>query len=76
MLFTNYITQVAAFIVNTLIEPLPVVFHDPVEHFGQNGSNFLGYRLPKSFQGLGMILVYLGFEVAPEKKKSHGVKSG
>jgi hypothetical protein len=53
MLFKNYVTQVLAFIVNTLIEPLPVVFHDPAGHFGQNGSRFLGYRLPKSFQSLG-----------------------
>jgi hypothetical protein len=62
-------------IVDTLIEPLPVVFHDPAGHFGRNGSNFLGYRLLKSSQRLGMMLIYLGFEVAPEKK-SHGVKSG
>jgi hypothetical protein len=72
MLFKNYITQVAAFIVHTLIEPFLVVFHDPVGHFGQNGSNFLGYRLLKSFQSLGTMLVYLGFEVAPEKKIAHG----
>jgi hypothetical protein len=29
--FKNYITQVAAIIVDTLIEPLPVRFHDPAE---------------------------------------------
>jgi hypothetical protein len=72
MLFKNYITQVAAFIVDTLIEPLPIVFHDPAGHFGQNGSNLLGYRLLKSFQILGTMLVYLGFEVAPEKKIAPG----
>jgi hypothetical protein len=71
----NYITQVAAFIVDTLIEPLAVLFHDPAGHFGRNGNNFLGYRLLKTVQSLGTMLVYLGFEVTPEKK-SHGVKSG
>jgi hypothetical protein len=55
--FKNYIIQVAAFIVDTLIEPLPVIFHDPAGHFGR-----------KTFQSLGTMLVYLGFEVAPEKK--------
>jgi hypothetical protein len=59
---------VAAFIVGTLIEPLPVLFHDPAGHFGRNGRNFLGYRLLKTFQSL----VYLGFEVAREKKFSRG----
>jgi hypothetical protein len=68
MLFNNYITQVESVIVDTLIELLPVVFHDPTVHFGRNGSNFLSYRLLKSFQSLGTMLVYLGFEVAPEKK--------
>jgi hypothetical protein len=61
-------TEVAAFIVDTLLEPLPVLFHDPAGHFGWNGSNFFGYRLLKNFQSLGTTLVYLGFEVAPEKK--------
>jgi hypothetical protein len=75
MLLKNYITQVAAFIVDTLIEPPPVVFHYPAGHFRWNGSYFLGYRPRKSFQSLGMMLVYLGFKVAPEKK-SHRVKSG
>jgi hypothetical protein len=65
---------VAAFIVDTLIEPLPVLFHDPAAHFGRNGNNFLGYRLLNTFQNVGTMLVYLGFEVAPEKKKSRGVK--
>jgi hypothetical protein len=72
MLFKNYITQVMAFIVNTLTEPLPVVFHDPVGHFRWNGSNFLCYRLLMGFQSLGTMLVYLGFEVAPEKKIARG----
>jgi hypothetical protein len=62
----------AAFIVDTLIEPLPVLFHDAMGHFEQNGSNFLGYRLLKTFQNLGTMLVYLGFEVAPEKKIAWG----
>jgi hypothetical protein len=39
--FRKYITQVAALIVDTLSEPLPVLFHDPLAHFGRNGSNFL-----------------------------------
>jgi hypothetical protein len=67
--FKNDITQVAAFIVDTLIEPLPVFFHHPSGHFGFNGSNFLDYRLFMTFQSLGTMLVYLGFEVAPERKK-------
>jgi hypothetical protein len=74
--FKNCITQVATFIVDTLIEPLPVLFHGPASHFGRNGSNFQGYRLLKTFHSLGAMLVYLGFEVAPEKKKLHGFKSG
>jgi hypothetical protein len=41
-------------------------------HFGWNGSNFLGYRLLKTFQSLETMLVYLGFEVAPEKKIARG----
>jgi hypothetical protein len=49
MHFKHYVTQVAAFIVDTLIEPLLIVFHDPAGHFGRNGSNSLGYRLLKSF---------------------------
>jgi hypothetical protein len=73
--FKNYITQVAAFTVDSLIEPLPVLFHDPAGHFGRNGSNFLRYHLLKTFQSLGTMMVYLDIEVAPEKK-SHGVKSG
>jgi hypothetical protein len=73
--FKNYITQVAAFIVDALIEPLPGLFHDSAGHFGRNGSNFLRYRLLKTFQSLETMLVYLGFEVAPEKKLN-GVKSG
>jgi hypothetical protein len=44
------------------------MLHDPVGHFGWNGSNFLGHRLLKTFQNLGMMFVYLGFEVAKEKK--------
>jgi hypothetical protein len=68
----NYITQVAAFTVDTLIEPLPVLFHDPAGHFGRNVSNFLGYHLIKTFQSLGMMIIYLGFEVAPEKKNHMG----
>jgi hypothetical protein len=47
--FKNYITEVAAFIADTLIEPLPVLFHDPAGHFGWNGSNFLCYRPLKTF---------------------------
>jgi hypothetical protein len=66
---------VAGFIADTLNEPLPVLLHDPTGHFGRNGSNFLGYRLIKTFQSLGTMLVYLGFEVAL-RKKSHVVKSG
>jgi hypothetical protein len=54
--FKNYITEAVAFIVNTLIEPLLAIFHDPAGHFGQNGSNFLGYRLLKTFQSLGTML--------------------
>jgi hypothetical protein len=73
--FISHITQVAAFIVNTLIESLPALFHDPVGYFGQNGSNFLGYRLLKTLRSLETMLVHLGLEVAPEKI-SHGVKSG
>jgi hypothetical protein len=69
--FKNYI-KVAAFFVDTLIESLMVLFHDPAGHFGWNGSNFLGYRLLKTFQSLGMMLVYLGFEVASEKKNHAG----
>jgi hypothetical protein len=65
--FKNYITQVVASIVNTLNEPLPILFHDPAGHFWQNGSSLL-----KTFQSLGMILVYLGFEIAPEKKIAWG----
>jgi hypothetical protein len=64
----KYITQVVAFIVHTPIEPLPVLFHDPAGHIGRNGSNFLSYRLLKTFQSLGTTMVYLGFDVAPEKK--------
>jgi hypothetical protein len=63
---------VAAFIVGTLIEPLPVLFHGPAGHFGRNGSNFLDYRLLKTFQSFGPMLVYLGFEVVPEKKIARG----
>jgi hypothetical protein len=74
--FKSYITQVAALIVDTLIESLLVLFHDPTGHFGRNGISFLGYRLLKTFQSLGIMLVYLGFEVAPEKKKLLGVRSG
>jgi hypothetical protein len=66
--FRNYVTQVAAFIVDILIEPLPVFFYDPKGHFGRNDRNFLGYRLLKTFQILGTTLVYLDFGVAPEKK--------
>jgi hypothetical protein len=39
---------------------------------GAMAANFLGYRLLKTFQSLEPMLIYLGFEVAPEKK-SHGV---
>jgi hypothetical protein len=63
---------VAAFIFDTLIGPLPILFHDPASHFGRNGSNFLGYRLLKTFQSLETTLVYLGFEVAPENKIERG----
>jgi hypothetical protein len=63
--FINYVTQVAA-----LCDTLPVLFRDPACHFGRNGSKFLGYRLLKTSQSLGTVLVYLGFEIAPEKKKS------
>jgi hypothetical protein len=70
--FKNYITQVTAFIAYTLTELLPVLFHDPAGHFGRNGSNFLGYRLLKTFQSLGTMSVYLGFEVASEKKIARG----
>jgi hypothetical protein len=56
--FKNYVTQVAAF-----IEPLPVLFHETAGHFGRNGSNFLGYRLLKTFQSLGTMFVYQAFEV-------------
>jgi hypothetical protein len=73
--FKNYIIQVATFIVDTMIEPLPILLHDPAGNFGRNGSNFLGYRLLKTLQSLGTLLVYLDFEVASEKI-SHGVKSG
>jgi hypothetical protein len=41
-------------------------------HFGRNGSNFLGYHLLKTFQSLGTVLVYLGFEVAPREKNCTG----
>jgi hypothetical protein len=75
MLLKNFITQAAAFIVDKLLELLPIVFHDPAGHFERNGSNFLGYHLLKSFQSLGTMLVYLSFEVTPEKN-SYGVKSG
>jgi hypothetical protein len=57
----------AAFIVDTLIEPLPVTFHDLAGFLGQNGSNFLGYHLHKVFQSSGTMLVYLSIEAAPEK---------
>jgi hypothetical protein len=70
--FKKYVTQVAGSIVDTLTEPLPVLFHDPADHFEQIGSNFLGYRLLKTLQSLGMMLVYLGFEVTPEKKNHMG----
>jgi hypothetical protein len=70
--FKNYITQVTAFIVNILIEPLPVLFHEPAGYFGWNGSSFLSYRLLKTFQSLGTMLVYLGFEVVPGKKITQG----
>jgi hypothetical protein len=73
--FKNFITQVMASIATTLTEPLPVLFHDPAGHFGRNGSNFLGYRLLKTFQSLGTMLLYLDFEVVSEKKP-HEVKSG
>jgi hypothetical protein len=33
MHFKNYITQVVAFIADKLIEPLPIVFHDPAGRF-------------------------------------------
>jgi hypothetical protein len=69
----NNITQMAAYIVDTLIAPLSILFHDPADHFGRNGSNFLGYRLLKTFQSLQTMSVYLSFEVTPEKK-SHSVK--
>jgi hypothetical protein len=72
----NYITQVAAFIVDTLIEPLAVLFHDPAGHFGRNGNNFLGYRLRKTVQSLGTMLVYPGIQVASKKNKWQEVKSG
>jgi hypothetical protein len=75
MLLKNYITQVAAFIVDTLLEPLPVVFHVAAGHFEWNNSEFLSYRLLKSFQSLGAMLVYLGFKVAPEKKKENRTES-
>jgi hypothetical protein len=68
-------TQVATFIVDTLIETLTVFFHYPAGRFGRKGSSFLGYRLFKTFQSLGTMLLYLGFEITPEKK-SHRVKSG
>jgi hypothetical protein len=70
--FKNDITQVAVFIADTLIEPLPVPFQDPAGHFGRNGSNFLDYRLLKTFQSLGTMLVYLGFEIASEEKIARG----
>jgi hypothetical protein len=47
--FKTYITRMAAFFVDTLIEPLPVLFHDPVDNFERNGSNFLGYHPLKTF---------------------------
>jgi hypothetical protein len=68
--FKNHITEVAAFIVHTLIAPALAFFHGPADHFGRNGSNFLGYRLLKTFQSLGTMFLYLGFEVAPEDKKN------
>jgi hypothetical protein len=46
----NFITQVAAFIVDTLIEPLQVLFHEPASNFERIGSIFLGYFLLKIFQ--------------------------
>jgi hypothetical protein len=70
--FQNYITQVVAFTVYTLIEHPPVLFHHPAGRFGRCGSNFLGYCLLKTFQSLGMMLVYLGFEVAPKKEMAWG----
>jgi hypothetical protein len=42
---------------------------------GGMADNFLGYRLLKTSKVSGKMLVYMGFEVAPEKN-SHGVKSG
>jgi hypothetical protein len=63
---------VAVFTVDTLIELLPVLIHDPAGHFVRKGSNFLGYRLLKTFQSLGTMLVYLCFQVAPEKKIARG----
>ena len=68
MCFKQNITQVAASIVDMLTDPLSVVFDDVASHFRQNGSNFLNYHLLNSFQSLGTMLVYLGFEVASEKK--------
>jgi hypothetical protein len=72
---------VATFIADTLIESLPVLFHYPAGRFVRNGRNFLGYRLLKTFQGLGTMLVSFVclfvclFEVASEEK-SHMVKYG
>jgi hypothetical protein len=43
-----------------------------VGDFGRNDSNLQGFRLLKTFQSLGTMLVYLGFEVAPEKKNRTG----
>jgi hypothetical protein len=63
---------VVAFIVDALIETLLVLFNDPADHFGRNGSKFLGYRLLMTFQSLWTMLVCLGFEVAPEKKNRTG----
>lgn len=50
--FKNYITQIVVFIVDTLIEPILVVFHNPTDHFGKDGSNFQGYRFFWSFKSL------------------------
>jgi len=56
----------------TDVASLSVIVHDLENHFRCNGSNFLSYRLLRSFQSLGTLFVNLCLEVAPEKKIAGG----
>lgn len=65
MKFKNYIIQVFVSIIDTLNEPLLIIFH---QFEIISGGNFLDYCFPKSLQSLGTTLVRFFLKLAPKKK--------